>query len=98
MCNGRLFSWDAAAEIISAQLIASRLMLEPILYGAFAQLTYRENLRDINGCLRSRSAQFYRLGLRGALSSSTSGSCQQILTVENLRGLGHALDPNACFL
>jgi hypothetical protein len=38
---------------------------------AFAQLTYRESLRDIEVCLRSRSGQLYRLGIRGAVSRST---------------------------
>ncbi len=31
---------------------------------AFAQLTYRESLRDIEVCLRSRSSQLYHLGIR----------------------------------
>jgi hypothetical protein len=34
-------------------------------------LTYRESLRDIEVCLRSRSSQLYRLGIRGAVSRST---------------------------
>jgi hypothetical protein len=38
---------------------------------AFAQLTYRESLRDIEGCLRSRSSQLYHLGIRGSVSRST---------------------------
>ena len=38
---------------------------------AFAQLTYRESLRDIEVCLRSRSGQLYRLGIHGAVSRST---------------------------
>jgi hypothetical protein len=38
---------------------------------AFAQVTYRESLRDIEVCLRSRSGQLYRLGIRGAVSRST---------------------------
>lgn len=38
---------------------------------AFAQLTYRESLRDIEVCLRSRSSQLYRMGIRGSVSRST---------------------------
>ena len=38
---------------------------------AFAQLTYRESLRDIEVCLRARSSQLYHLGIRGAVSRST---------------------------
>jgi hypothetical protein len=38
---------------------------------AFAQLTYRESLRDIEACLRSRHPQLYHLGLRGEVSRTT---------------------------
>lgn len=38
---------------------------------SFAQLTYRESLRDIEACLRSRSQQLYRLGFRSSISRST---------------------------
>jgi hypothetical protein len=38
---------------------------------AFAQLTYRESLRDIEACLRSRRPQLYHLGLRGEVARST---------------------------
>jgi hypothetical protein len=38
---------------------------------AFAQVTYRESLRDIEVCLRSRSTQLYHLGIRGSVSRST---------------------------
>ena len=44
---------------------------DQFLCQAFAQLTYRESLRDIEVCLRSRCAQLYRLGIRGAVSRST---------------------------
>lgn len=38
---------------------------------AFAQLTYRESLRDIETCLRAQSAKLYHLGIRGAVARST---------------------------
>ena len=38
---------------------------------AFAQLTYRESLRDIEACLRSRREKLYHLGFRGRISRST---------------------------
>jgi hypothetical protein len=38
---------------------------------AFAQLTFRESLRDVETCLRSRQAQLYHLGIRGEVSHST---------------------------
>ena len=31
---------------------------------AFAQLTYRESLRDIEACLRAQSSKLYHLGIR----------------------------------
>jgi hypothetical protein len=37
---------------------------------AFAQLTYRESLRDIEACLRAHSAKLYHLGIRGGISRS----------------------------
>ncbi len=38
---------------------------------AFAQLTYRESLRDIEACLRSKTKKLYHLGIRGKIARST---------------------------
>jgi IS4 transposase len=38
---------------------------------AFAQLTYRESLRDIEICLRTLQPKLYHAGLRGTISKST---------------------------
>jgi len=38
---------------------------------AFAQLTYRESLRDIETCLRTMGTRLYHLGIRGHVSRST---------------------------
>ena len=38
---------------------------------AFAQLTYRESLRDIETCLRAHQAKLYHLGIRGSIARST---------------------------
>jgi len=37
---------------------------------AFGQLTFRESLRDVETCLRSRPDQLYHLGIRGVVSRS----------------------------
>src|SRR6266478_5013927 len=37
----------------------------------FGQLTFRESLRDVETCLRSRQDQLYHLGIRGEVSHST---------------------------
>lgn len=38
---------------------------------AFAQLSYRESLRDIEACLRAAPTKLYHLGIRGRVSRST---------------------------
>lgn len=38
---------------------------------AFAQLTFRESLRDIEACLRAAPSRLYHLGIRGHVSRST---------------------------
>jgi hypothetical protein len=44
---------------------------EHFLCLAFAQLTYRESLRDIEACLRSLDTQLYHCGIRSTVSRST---------------------------
>ena len=39
--------------------------LDQYLCMAFAQLTYRESLRDIEACLRAQGAKLYHMGFRG---------------------------------
>ncbi|MDR4471077.1 MAG: IS4 family transposase [Nitrospira sp.] len=38
---------------------------------AFAQLTYRESLRDIEACLRAQQNKLYHMGIRGGISRNT---------------------------
>jgi len=38
---------------------------------AFAQLTYRESLRDIETCMRALRNKLYHMGIRGKISRST---------------------------
>ena len=45
--------------------------LDQFLCLAFAQLTYRESLRDIEACLRSVDSKLYHMGIRGRVSRST---------------------------
>lgn len=44
--------------------------LDQFLCMAFAQVTYRESLRDIEACLRAQPTQLYHLGIRGKVSRS----------------------------
>jgi len=45
--------------------------LDQFLCMAFAQLTYRESLRDIESCLRSMQSKLYHMGFRGLVARST---------------------------
>lgn len=51
--------------------IKSFTCLEQFLCLAFAQLTYRESLRDIEACLRAQSEKLYHMGVRSRISRST---------------------------
>src|ERR1035438_4154732 len=44
---------------------------DQLLAMAFAQLTYRESLRDIQSCLRALQSKRERVGFRGGVSRST---------------------------
>jgi len=44
---------------------------------AFAQLTYRESLRDIETCLRAVQSKWYHMGLRGGVSRNNLANANQ---------------------
>jgi hypothetical protein len=52
--------------------------LDQYLCMAFAQLTFRESLRDIEACLRAQIAKLYRLGIRGRISRSTLADANEV--------------------
>src|SRR5262247_1160327 len=45
--------------------------LDQYLSMAFAQLTFRESLRDIEACLRAQSSKLYHLGFRSTVARNT---------------------------
>jgi hypothetical protein len=51
--------------------VQSFACLDQFLCLAFAQLTYRESLRDIETCLRAHQPQLYHMGFRGHVSRNT---------------------------
>jgi len=51
--------------------IKSFTCLDQYLCMVFAQLTYRESLRDIEACLRAQKSKLYHMGLRGQVSRNT---------------------------
>jgi hypothetical protein len=70
---------------------------------AFAQLTYRESLRDIEACLRATHVKLYHMGIRGKVSRNTLSHANEArdyriyedftkILIETARGL-YANDP-----
>jgi hypothetical protein len=45
---------------------------------AFAQLTFRESLRDIEVCLRAQSSKLYHLGIRSAVARNTLANANAV--------------------
>jgi len=45
---------------------------------SFAQLTYRESLRDIEACLRAQHTKLYHLGIRGQVSRNTLANANSV--------------------
>ena len=45
---------------------------------AFAQLTYRESLRDIEACLRANHSKLYHMGIRGRVSRNTLANANSV--------------------
>jgi len=50
---------------------------EQFLCMAFAQLTYRESLRDIQACLRAAKKKLYHMGIRSKVSRNTLAHANQ---------------------
>ena len=51
---------------------------EQFLCMAFAQLTYRESLRDIEACLRAAHKKLYHIGIRSKVSRNTLANANQV--------------------
>jgi hypothetical protein len=45
---------------------------------AFAQLTYRESLRDIEACLRAQQSKLYHMGIRSRVSRNTLANANKV--------------------
>lgn len=52
--------------------------LDQYLCMAFAQLTYRESLRDIEVCLRAQSSKLYHMGFRTVVSRNTLSNANSV--------------------
>lgn len=58
---------------------------------AFAQLTFRESLRDVETCLRSLQSKLYRAGFRGRISRSTLADANRLRDWRIYRDIAHVL-------
>jgi len=52
--------------------------LDQFLCMAFAQLTYRESLRDIEACLRAQRTKLYHLGIRANVARNTLANANAV--------------------
>ena len=52
--------------------------LDQYLCMAFAQLTYRESLRDIEACLRSQTGKLYHMGFRSTVARNTLANANAV--------------------
>ena len=52
--------------------------LDQFLCMAFAQLTYRESLRDIEACLRAQKNKLYHMGIQGGVSRNTLSNANKV--------------------
>jgi hypothetical protein len=52
--------------------------LDQYLCMAFAQLTYRESLRDIQACLRAQASKLYHMGIKARVSRSTLADANEV--------------------
>ena len=60
-----------AARYGGGHKVKSFSCLDQYLCMAFAQLTYRESLRDIEACLRAQQSKLYHMGINSRVSRST---------------------------
>ncbi len=65
--------------------------LDQFLCMAFAQITYRESLRDIEVCLRSQNNKLYHMGIRGNVCRSTLADANEKRDWRIYAELAHSL-------
>lgn len=65
--------------------------LDHYLCMAFAQLTYRESLRDIEACLRAQKSKLYHMGIRSAISRNNLANANKVRDWRIYADLAHSL-------
>jgi len=73
--------------------VRSFACLDQYLCMAFAQLTYRESLRDIEACLRAQQQKLYHMGIRGTVARSNLADAneQRVAFLLNDHGIASRL-------
>jgi len=61
---------------------------------AFAQMTFRESLQDIEAYLRAQKSKLYHMGIRSTVSRNTVGKCQPNPRSAHIRRICPNFDPN----
>jgi Domain of unknown function (DUF4372)/Transposase DDE domain len=65
--------------------------MDQFLCMAFAQLTYRESLRDIVTCLTSHRPKLYHMGFRGKIAKSTLADANELRDFRIYQDFGYVL-------
>lgn len=65
--------------------------MDQFLCMAFAQLTYRESLRDIVTCLNSHRPKLYHMGFRGKIAKSTLADANELRDFRVYQDFGYVL-------
>lgn len=65
--------------------------MDQLLCMAFAQLTYRESLRDIVTCLNSHRSKLYHMGFRGKIAKSTLADANEFRDFRIYQDFGYVL-------
>jgi hypothetical protein len=65
--------------------------LDQYLCMAFAQLTYRESLRDIEACLRAQQQKLYHMGIHGTVAKSNLADANELRDWRIYADLAHSL-------
>src|SRR5260370_20615285 len=65
--------------------------LDQFLCMAFAQLTFRESLRDFEVCLRAQSSKLYHLGIRSAVARNTLANANALRDLRIYADFAHSL-------
>jgi len=71
--------------------VRSFTCLDQYLCMAFAQLTYRESLRDIEACLRAQQQKLYHMGIRGTVAKSNLADANEQRDWHIYADLAHSL-------